>query len=94
MTAEQSRIIAERDDKAMIEHPELWPTWPLLPMKNRRLMREQRDDPNGGLGYINAAFPTLLWLGCVWIRLASKETIPTMQYESIDAMLADGWVVD
>lgn len=34
-TAEEQRIVRERDDLAMMKNPNLWPAWPVLPIKKR-----------------------------------------------------------
>ena len=67
-----------------------WPHWPLLPMKRR---------VNGDLhcGVIHARAKTCVVLGNVFVPMALEELSaePTCyRYDSVEAMLADGWIVD
>ena len=68
-----------------------WPHWPLLPMKRRVASGDIH------VGVIHAQSKTCVVLGNIYqpIRLEELSTEPTcFRYDSIEAMLADGWRVD
>ena len=93
-TDEERRIIAERDDRAMILSEDLWCHWPVLPVVNRRLARLVPEDPNdpfAGYGLIMAGQPKKVWMTNLFIR---DPKAPVKEYPSIEALLADGWQVD
>lgn len=86
-----------RDDRAFIEDPDNWPQWPLLPMK--------RIDSNQRLEcafIVSGDSGVKLYRGNIFAiyerpgnTLAEKLTdVPIYKYESVDALLADGWVID
>jgi hypothetical protein len=84
--------------KKMMENPDLWPVWPVLPVK-----RHTNDSSWPETGVIMAVKD---WMTTVCIlnmfsipsgtsvlevrKMASKEYM----YDSVDALLDDGWVVD
>ena len=77
-------------DKEFIEDPNLWPYWPLLPMK-----RHNGVDFQCGLVLQNR--PTVVLLGVniyASDRAELLERAPRQSYASIDDMLADGWQID
>lgn len=80
------------DDLEMINSPDLWPCWPLLPLKNPKM-----DDPNmpgtSAPGVIIYTNPTRVILGCMFLMNFTDDT-PSIQYESVQAMLDAGWIVD
>ncbi len=88
-TPEEARIIAERDDKAMIENPQLWPCWPVLPVVNRGAY--DPEHPLGNDGLIMSGRPTVVVLSNMFMR---RVVEPCIEYESVDALLAAGWTVD
>jgi hypothetical protein len=77
-TEEDPRVI--KDDLGMMKRADLWPTWPHLPVKRPR------------------------WETGVLIENgATKIAIPTVyqrdgkilaKYDSLEQLVADGWVVD
>ena len=78
----------ERTDLRYIRTPELWPNWPFLPLKRGSnqtreiayLLAEPRDK-----GYH-------LYDGNM---LAAKQSDPILKtYDSPEALVVDGWVVD
>lgn len=80
------------DHLKMIKTPDEWPAWPYLPIKRR--------DPNGGWPDCR-----LLWIGApnrvveanLFALPKTKEeflALPYTQYDSPEAIVADGWIVD
>jgi hypothetical protein len=84
MTKEQ--CASERNDKEMILHPEWWPLGSYLPVKKRDPFPEQNT------GIIVDGHPTIVLIGTIGLTDFGKS--PTKSYESVDALLADGWLVD
>jgi hypothetical protein len=83
--------------KAIVNNPETWPNWPVLPVK-----REFNKDE---IGIVTPEFPSTVIMINMWMvrgglvqengkAFINGEEIPTMSYESVDAMFEDGWVVD
>jgi len=72
-------------DKAMIESPDYWPRWPLLPIKRKwglepcvALISEEH-------GRLRVAYGANLWdthVGLDWVEF------------DVDELLREGWVVD
>lgn len=84
----------ELTDKEFIHSQKLWPKWPFLPMK--------RDKPgdNKELGCLFAVegMESVIVKVNLWqIRGPLGKVIQehgVIPYPSVDAMLADGWIVD
>lgn len=74
----------------MLNDPSSWPRWPWLPMKKRP---GGIADPNG-LGYIygDPGQPIILHVGNMLSTDMSK--LPTLTFESVEALMQAGWVVD
>lgn len=75
------------DDLEMMQHPERWPQWPMLPLK--------RHDPKGGppeLGILFATNPLTFQHGNVYAEpnIFAKPALKV----SPDTLLRDGWRVD
>lgn len=97
----------EQDDKAMITGPDRgagWPHWPFLPMKQRL---EKHSCPNPGLIFDktpllkkidrNAECYRTVYFANFWAVASGEVKLSTAEkkvYESVDAMIADGWMVD
>lgn len=87
-------------DAAFIADPGRWPYWPILPMK-RRVSRDGFETVDAGY-CITPDYPTVIAKG----MLTNQEVIAQLtapggylgprcrRYDSVDAMLADGWTVD
>lgn len=61
--------------------------WPILPMKRPMVTGWP------GFGIIHAARLLTVWQVSMFDKI-EPETTEKIEYKSIDAMLADGWVVD
>ena len=79
-------------DRLMISQPEKWPHWPILPMKRCRKKRE-------ALGFIVAGKTNEIVLGIMFtgecnqphaISAFEASLMSKRQYESVDALMADG----
>ena len=74
---------------AMMAAPDRWPVWPFLPMK-----RYSQRGGNMQTGYLIASAEDRFTIFLGLIAMARPETDSRMPYDSYDAMLADGWMVD
>ena len=88
MTKEERR----ENDKMMILglHKTPWTHWPFLPVKKSDWNTNYKS-----MGIIYCKLPRKVMLINLWEM--SPETIEKaeiVEYESVDAMLDDGWVVD
>lgn len=80
-------MTVDRDDRAFILDQESWPVWPFLPLKvsgqNRcAFLYGPAFDPDGS--------PVTLLVG----NMFDPGRAQTREYPDLDALLADGWVVD
>lgn len=77
----------EVNDAEMIRRPHLWPCWPYLPVKNPR----QQTDGWPKLGLIFTGMPTTVVLTDL---ISCDMDAEKKQYETVEALVADGWMVD
>jgi hypothetical protein len=75
-----------RDHAEMLRHPEWWPYGYLLPLKRYRAGQHTPE-----LAVATSSDPTTIVFGP--IALIDKDA-PVQKYASIEALVADGWVVD
>lgn len=82
------------DDAAMMRNPKKWPSWPYLPVKH---LNHDLKDKNLGLLFANE--------NCRWTvfhvylfrlpkTIGEFMSSPKTEYGSLEALLADGWIVD
>jgi hypothetical protein len=90
-TEEEERIIRERDHRGMILNDQLWPQWPVLFMKNpTKECPITKTKPMTGL--MASSSRTIVFVGPV--MFTDWKNAQTMEYSSVDTLLADGWQVD
>ena len=82
----------ELTDKEFIQKPDDWPYWPFLPVKR------PKDAGFPEIGVILAIGGKLSTVYLVNINADSLEErikiSERKEYPNVDAMLADGWIVD
>lgn len=95
--------VESMDDRAMILAPQNWPRWPVLPVKRSVsfdlecgfIMAEHKEVDKPMTIYLSSIF-SLPGEGCkTWGEVLAR--IPEekrRRYDTLDAMLADGWMVD
>ena len=86
----------KRDDKEMIENPDRWPCSPFLPVKRDGWKQDNFANPKH-LGIIHAARTTVVIKTnfAMLAQLGVEELVERCSvYDSVDALLADGWMVD
>lgn len=94
------RVSALPDDKGFILDPNRWPCWPWLPLK-----RGDHSLENKNLGLLfHGSLETkeftkgfTIYHTNLFGLPRSKEEwakVPTTHYDTVDLLLADGWVVD
>jgi hypothetical protein len=76
----------------MILDEDQWPRWPVLPLKNHKNKAYGEAIPLVGV-IISGKPSRVILINMLDIRQMTDQT-PAMEYPSIAAMLADGWVVD
>ena len=74
------------DDIEMLRCQDDWPSWPLLPLK--------RDADGGGREFGTVTATTPLRVYAVGANVGIDGDTPRIDYESPDAIVADGWKVD
>jgi hypothetical protein len=84
-----AEVVEQRNDAEMMRRPHLWPSHPYLPLKRRPPLED--DSQNLGLLADNSGPMLTVLIGNLF---ASKDTAPRIEYESADAVVADGWIVD
>lgn len=85
------RRLGPGDDLEMINNPDLWPLWPVLPLKNPREV-DPVDGTKPNLGFIVHGQPTVVVIGVM--LLTNLTTARRRGYSSVEALLEDGWEVD
>jgi len=73
-------------DAAMIQSPHLWPCFPILPLKDA-------SDWNR-VGVVHAKHPLRVYLCNMFCLNEQANPVRHVDYESVDAILADHWSVD
>lgn len=76
--------------RIFLERSELWPHKGLLPLKR------PKESETLGIeeGFIFASSPTLVYLGNIFFHASNALRHEKLSYESLDALIADGWRVD
>ena len=98
MKANNQKALGPGDDLQMMSSPRSWPAWPLLPIK--RYTKDAWIDCGllvDVLDHKTTVFLTTLFAlqgGMVRDILINKEEIKRIEYDSLDDLLKDGWVVD
>lgn len=77
----------EERQRAMMRNEDMWPAWPVLPLK-----RIVNGDMQPGLLYSGQG--PVVFLTYMYKLPNSFKDVPTVKYENYDAILTDGWVVD
>ena len=90
----REKAMREQNHLEWLRNPDWWMYWPIQPVKRRR---GGTEFPDCGLVAVDTkgdcapAVHDVLLLGA---EKALEQPHITFQYESIEAMLADGWEVD
>ena len=90
------------NDKAFIANPGKWPNWPLLPVKRHT---KDRSGPECGILIDNQpigdkldpehkSLRTIFLTSMFALKKTDLKTVEKKEYESVEKMLADGWIVD
>lgn len=92
----KAKCFAEHDDRTMMQHPEWWGAYPLLPLSRPHIgTMEQLGLMLGFDGFQTTVFLTVVDLlktwGNTWEEVVANPDLPRTQYPTLDALLADGW---
>lgn len=83
------------EDLDILNNPDSWPLWPVMPMKHRT---KKGDFGIPEIGFVISGRP--------WVYLSNYSSLKTgplapqlagigaAVYDSFEALLADGWMVD
>lgn len=85
------KALGPGDDVEMINTEELWPHWPVLPVKKRT---NGPDSPECGViasGNLTTVRMLNIFMG--WTK-EQFDNAKTYEYASVEELVADGWVVD
>lgn len=97
------------DDLAFFQDPDRWPNQPLCPVKNPRILQDGSPRTNGGMPACGLLYenttpvisglprvqPIVYLVGLFDDRQGKPiKSFPAKQYDSLEAMVADGWIVD
>ena len=82
------------EEVAFILNEPMWPRWPLLPVKR---YPEGANDLQPGV--IVAGYPKIVYLKNLWefksgFLPEQLEGVEKIKYDSVESLVADGWVVD
>jgi len=94
MLTKTKKKLGPGDDAEMICNPQFWPSFVVLPLKRRNAFEERNlgllfDEPREA-GY--RVFLTNMFM----LPMPKEEfdKVERINYPSVEALLADGWVVD
>ena len=77
-------------DLAMAQDPNRWPVWPQLPLIKRDGSHEAGRLFNGSLS--DDTVSPVVYLGLIYTPITTRTE--KVEYESLEAVFADGWRVD
>ena len=86
-------------DEWLMNHPDEWPIWPILPVKQARIEARRRPD---GMGFM-VAIENRRWhvyLGLIHDLKPGKtmrmqlDSMDKLTYNGPHAIVADGWICD
>ena len=92
------RVLGPGDDLEMLRSPELWPAYPVLPVK-RYGRGAMGDMPECGVVWAGheVVFVVNLYMlpkGTTYRKLVADESIKAYPYKTWEGLLMAGWVVD
>lgn len=91
------------NDIEFIKNPEIWPKWPLCPMKRHKNKYGKIVPQSPECGFIMASRKhlTIIFLESIWSMggrnlssIIEDTNIKRIEYKSQEELLANGWVVD
>ena len=90
---------ADQENRRLMSNPASWPRWPILPVK--RSIKDSYDIECGMILAVQGYLTTVIRVsfyefnppsGVPFVELIKE--LPHTKYDSLDELLADGWVVD
>lgn len=89
MNPTKAKHLGPGDDLEMIQSPDQWPCWPVLPMKNWKTAKPGEGPETGIIWH---GHPTTILVGCLGLTDWSKAQ--RIEYGSVEELLEAGWIVD
>lgn len=86
-------ITRQFDDVKFLDNPGAWPCWPLCPVKRY----EQTDDAMPNCGVVITEVPIVYetnMFALLTMTSAEIEALKKHKYDSMEELVADGWLVD
>lgn len=86
-----------QNDANFVTHPDLWPKWPYLPIKRWVKDEKGREDMECGIILGTETPWSRVFVANIWHLPPTREEFlktEKYQYPTVEALLADGWVVD
>ena len=82
----------EKTDLEFMKSPVEWSLWPMLPVKR---CTKERNEPECGFMMAEGK-PKVYLMNQLQFLMEHKlrSEVPVQEYESFDALVADGWIVD
>jgi hypothetical protein len=74
----------------MMDDPDNWPQWPLLPLK--RYAVGSNDMETGYMIHVSGEDRTTVFQGNIF--MAQPDTDPAIKYDGFQEIVNDGWEVD
>ena len=84
------------NEKELMQDTQNWPNWPILPVKNYKLVKPG-ELPECGIIFsqeVEAGKDVTVFVVNIFMLPADLSNVPQTKYESLDALLAAGWVGD
>lgn len=81
----------DKIDVEFLKSPGRWPCWPCCPV--RRSTGVQGGFPDHGIVLAECA-SIVYWVNLFFFSMEDLKTCEKHEYESAEAMVADGWEVD
>lgn len=82
----------EQRSLEFLRTPDEWPNWPLCPVKKRMVTNVAND-----VGLViegPSGTEPVVFLCNLWRVKEDFDTATQLKYESLEALVADGWMVD
>jgi len=88
-----TKVLQEQDDVEMLKRPSLWPRWPIIPVKR---YPDGSNRPRCGVVFDDRGdtWSVLLVNMFVLAELPLIDGVEKIVYDSPEAIVADGWMVD
>ena len=81
-------IVDKMSELQMMQSPDEWPNWPVLPVKRSGQIGCMFEGKN------NQARPTVFLINMWQLVHSNIDDVERVEYGSLEEVVSDGWVVD